>query len=65
MKIIYEQTDHEHVAVMATKLEPTIAMAMKMVPTGRRFKLVADDAIPSTHDFADNDGTGDDTGERA
>ena len=58
MKIIYEQDDHEHVAVMAVKGEPTVEIAKKHVPAGKRFKLVANDAVPDTHDFTNNDGTG-------
>lgn len=58
MKIIYEQDNHEHVAVMATKTEPTIDMAKAVVPAGKRFKIVADDAVPETYNFASNDGTG-------
>jgi hypothetical protein len=58
MKIIYEQDDHVHVAVMALKGEPTPEIAKKHVPAGKRFKLVADDAVPETHDFTNNDGTG-------
>ena len=58
MKIIYEQDDHVHVAVMAVKGELTVEIAKKNVPAGKRFKLVADDAVPETHDFTNNDGTG-------
>jgi hypothetical protein len=59
MKIIYEQDDHEHVAVMAVKGGADAAAATAMVPKGKRFKLVADDAEVTTHDFAaDSDGTG-------
>lgn len=58
MKIIHEQDDHEQVAVMATKIEPTVDMAKASVPAGKRFKIVADDAVPDTYDFTVNDGTG-------
>ena len=58
MKIIYEQDDHEHVALMAVTGEPTVEIAKQHVPAGKRFKLVANDAVPDTHDFTNNDGTG-------
>lgn len=59
MKIIYEQDDHVHVAVMAVKGGAKAETAASLVPKGKRFKLVADDASVETHNFAaDNDGTG-------
>ena len=58
MKIIHEQDGTPNVAVMATKGEPTVEIAKKHVPAGKRFKLVADNAVPETHDFSNNDGTG-------
>ena len=58
MKIIHEQDGTSVVAVMATKGEPTVEIAKKHVPAGKRFKLVADNAVPETHDFSNNDGTG-------
>lgn len=58
MKIIYEQDDHVHVAVMAVKGEATVDQGKKSVPAGKRFKLVADDAVPDTWDFTNNDGVG-------
>ena len=59
MKIIYEQDDHDHVAVMAVKGGVTIETAANLVPKGKRFKLVADDSSIETNDFAAaNDGTG-------
>jgi len=58
MKIIYEQDDHEHVAVMAVKGEITVDIAKKHVPKGQRFKIVEDVNIPETYDFTDNDGMG-------
>ena len=58
MKIIYEQDDHVHVAVMAVKGETTVDKAKQSVPAGKRFKLVSDDAVPDTWDFANNDGVG-------
>jgi len=59
MKIIYEQDEHVHVAMLAVKGGATVENAVNLVPKGKRFKLVADDAAVVTHDFAaDNDGTG-------